>query len=204
MKTKLKICGIKREEDVLMVNEIKPQYIGFVFANSKRQISLNKAIELKSKLYPNIKSVGVFVDEPITNVIRAVESKAIDLVQLHGNESNLYISKLKSLVPIKVIKVIKITENFVNNIDYPSADFYLIDSGGGSGKVFDWNISLNLNKPYFIAGGININNIEEAYNRFHPYSFDLSSSVETDGIKDFNKMMDIASKLELLNGDYNV
>jgi len=204
MKTKLKICGIKRLEDVLMVNEIKPQFIGFVFANSKRQITLNKAIELKAKLYPNIKSVGVFVDEPITNVVRAVESKAIDMVQLHGNESNIYISKLKSLVSVEVIKAIKINDSFKNDIDYPSADYYLIDSGGGSGKVFDWNISLNLNKPYFIAGGINIDNIEEAYKRFHPYSFDLSSSVEVEGIKDFNKMMDIISKLELLNGDYNV
>ncbi|MDC7244214.1 MAG: phosphoribosylanthranilate isomerase [Sphaerochaetaceae bacterium] len=202
MNTKLKICGIRREEDILMVNSIKPQYIGFVFAKSKRQIDLKTAINLKSKLYPNIKSVGVFVDEPITNVIRAVESKAIDIVQLHGDESNLYISQIKSLVNVEVIKAIRINKEFNKNIDFSAADYLLIDSGKGSGKVFDWNISVNFNKPLFIAGGINIENIEDAFIKFKPFAFDLSSSVEENGVKNFDKMKEIHLKLESLNGEY--
>ncbi|MGD1821543.1 MAG: phosphoribosylanthranilate isomerase [Pleomorphochaeta sp.] len=202
MNTKLKICGIRREEDILMVNRIKPQYIGFVFAKSKRQIDLKTAINLKSKLYPNIKSVGVFVDEPITNVIRAVESKAIDIVQLHGYESNLYISQIKSLVNVEVIKAIRINKEFNKNIDFSAADYLLIDSGKGSGKVFDWNISVNFNKPLFIAGGINIENIEDAFIKFKPFAFDLSSSVEENGVKNFDKMKEIHLKLESLNGEY--
>ncbi len=203
METKLKICGLRREEDILMVNKILPEYIGFIFAKSKRQIDLKTALNLKSNLDNKIKSVGVFVNEPISNVIKIVESNAIDLVQLHGYEDNLYIEKLKNSVPIKIIKAIKVDKNFEKIIDFPKADFLLVDSGSGSGKTFDWNIEIKVNKPLFIAGGINIDNIEEAYNCFHPFAFDLSSSVEINGYKDFQKMREISLKLNALNGGYN-
>jgi phosphoribosylanthranilate isomerase len=203
MKTKLKICGLKREEDILMVNEIKPEYIGFVFAKSKRQIDLEKALFLKSKLDKMIKSVGVFVNEPIENVIKAVKSKAIDIVQLHGDEDSSYILKLKREVNIPIIKAIKVNKDFRNIEEFNDAEYLLIDSGGGSGKTFDWSLDLKFNKPLFIAGGISLENIEEAYKKFKPYAFDLSSSVEINGDKDFNRMKEISSKLDKLNGENN-
>ena len=203
MKSKLKICGIRRDEDIEMVNEIKPDFIGFVFAKSKRQIKVEKALLLRSKLSPDIKSVGVFVDESIDSVVESVKSGAIDIVQLHGKETNSYIKAIKDRVSVQVIKAIKIDSNNMENKTYLDADFLLLDSGSGSGKTFDWNVDLNLNKPLFIAGGINIDNIEEAYRLFHPYSFDLSSSVEIDGFKNLDKMKDIRYKLDSLNGDNN-
>jgi phosphoribosylanthranilate isomerase len=203
MKTKLKICGLKREEDILMVNEIKPEYIGFVFAKSKRQVNLEKALFLKSKLDKMIKSVGVFVNEPIENVVKTVKSKAIDIVQLHGDEDSSYILKLKREVNIPIIKAIKVNKDFRNIVEFNDAEYLLIDSGGGSGKTFDWSLDLKFNKPLFIAGGISLANIEEAYKRFKPYAFDLSSSVETNGYKDLKKMKEISFKLEQLNGEDN-
>lgn len=203
MKTKLKICGLKREEDILMANEIKPEYIGFVFAKSKRQVNLEKALFLKSKLDKMIKSVGVFVNEPIENVVKTVKSKAIDIVQLHGDEDSSYILKLKREVNIPIIKAIKVNKDFRNIVEFNDAEYLLIDSGGGSGKTFDWSLDLKFNKPLFIAGGISLANIEEAYKRFKPYAFDLSSSVETNGYKDLKKMKEISFKLEQLNGEDN-
>ncbi|MCY1153222.1 MAG: phosphoribosylanthranilate isomerase [Pleomorphochaeta sp.] len=203
MKTKLKICGLKREEDILMANEIKPEYIGFVFAKSKRQVNLEKALFLKSKLDKMIKSVGVFVNEPIENVVKTVKSKAIDIVQLHGDEDSSYILKLKREVNIPIIKAIKVNKDFRNIEKFNEVNYLLIDSGGGSGKTFDWSLDLKFNKPLFIAGGISLANIEEAYKRFKPYAFDLSSSVETNGYKDFKKMKEISFKLEQLNGEDN-
>ncbi|MDC7249559.1 MAG: phosphoribosylanthranilate isomerase [Sphaerochaetaceae bacterium] len=203
MKTKLKICGLKREEDILMANEIKPEYIGFVFAKSKRQVNLEKALFLKSKLDKMIKSVGVFVNEPIENVVKTVKSKAIDIVQLHGDEDSSYILKLKREVNIPIIKALKVNKDFRNIEKFNEVNYLLIDSGGGSGKTFDWSLDLKFNKPLFIAGGISLANIEEAYKRFKPYAFDLSSSVETNGYKDFKKMKEISFKLEQLNGEDN-
>ncbi|MDC7236522.1 MAG: phosphoribosylanthranilate isomerase [Sphaerochaetaceae bacterium] len=203
MKTKLKICGLKREEDILMANEIKPEYIGFVFAKSKRQVNLEKALFLKSKLDKMIKSVGVFVNEPIENVVKTVKSKAIDIVQLHGDEDSSYILKLKREVNIPIIKAIKVNKDFRNIEKFNEVNYLLIDSGGGSGKTFDWSLDLKFNKPLFIAGGISLANIEEAYKRFKSYAFDLSSSVETNGYKDFKKMKEISFKLEQLNGEDN-
>jgi len=203
MISKLKICGIRRIEDILMVNEIKPEFIGFVFAKSKRQIDLNTAIKLKSKLNSNIKSVGVFVNEDIDQIVKIVNSKAIDIIQLHGNESNNYIKQLKEKVSAKIIKVIKINSDLNDNTAFAEVDYLLYDSGNGSGKPFDWNINIDKKKPIFIAGGININNLEEAYKTFNPFAFDLSSSVEVDGYKNLDKMREIKTKLNSLNGENN-
>lgn len=205
MNTRLKICGIKRVEDVDIINQIKPDFIGFVFAQSKRRIDLKTAINLRKLIDSKIISVGVFVDEDIDNIVSAVNTKAIDIVQLHGNEDKEYIKKLKQKVDVKIIKAI-IVDNIKNieiNKDYPNADFLLIDSGYGSGKTFNWDVSIKTNKSLFVAGGINIDNIEKAYKRFNPYAFDLSTSVEVNGFKDFNKIRDIKLKLDNLNGEIN-
>ncbi|NCD04834.1 MAG: phosphoribosylanthranilate isomerase [Spirochaetia bacterium] len=203
MISKLKICGIRRIEDILMVNEIKPEFIGFVFAKSKRQIDLNTAIELKRKLNSDIKCVGVFVNEDIDQIVKIVDSKAIDIIQLHGDESNDYIKLLKEKVSAKIIKVIKINSDLNGNTSFSQVDYLLYDSGNGSGKPFDWNININKKKPTFIAGGININNIEEAYKIFNPFAFDVSSGVEVGGYKNLDKMREIKTKLDSLNGENN-
>lgn len=203
MISKLKICGIRRIEDVIMVNEIKPEFIGFVFAKSKRQINLNTALILRNKLNSDIKCVGVFVNEDIDQIVKIVNSKAIDIIQLHGDENNKYIKELKDKVSSKIIKVIKINSELNQTLDFPEVDYLLYDSGNGSGKPFDWNININKEKPIFIAGGININNIETAYKTFNPFSFDVSSGVEVDGYKNLDKMREIKTKLNYLNGEYN-
>jgi phosphoribosylanthranilate isomerase len=203
MKTKLKICGIRRDEDIEMINEILPEFIGFVFAKSKRQIDLKTAVHLKRKLNAEIKSVGVFVNETIDNIVSIVNSNAIDYIQLHGIESNDYIIELKSKVSVPIIKALIINEDFKNAKDFAAADFYLIDSGAGSGKTFNWDTPLNLNKPIFIAGGISLENIDKAYKIFKPYAFDLSSSVEIEGFKDKNKIREVSLKLAELNGERN-
>lgn len=203
MISKLKICGIRRIEDILMVNEIKPEFIGFVFAKSKRQIDLNTAIELKSELNSEIKCVGVFVNEDIDQIVKIVDSKAIDIIQLHGDERLDYIKQLKEKVSAKIIKVIKINSDLNDNTSFSQVDYLLYDSGNGSGKPFDWNININRKKPTFIAGGININNIEEAYKIFNPFAFDVSSGVEVGGYKNLDKMREIKTKLDSLNGENN-
>ncbi len=203
MISKLKICGIRRIEDILMVNEIKPEFIGFVFAKSKRQIDLNTAIELKRELNSEIKCVGVFVNEDIDQIVKIVDSKAIDIIQLHGDERLDYIKLLKEKVSAKIIKVIKINSDLNDNTSFSQVDYLLYDSGNGSGKPFDWNININRKKPTFIAGGININNIEEAYKIFNPFAFDVSSGVEVGGYKNLDKMREIKTKLDSLNGENN-
>jgi phosphoribosylanthranilate isomerase len=203
MKPKLKICGIKRVRDIEMVNTINPAFIGFVFAQSKRQIDLPLALSLKAKLNRSIKSVGVFVDEPMENVIKIAKSGAIDLIQLHGEETNCYIRELKSSVRLQVIKAIKMDGSQRESSNFPDAYFFLLDSGKGSGKTFDWSQQLKVNKPIFIAGGIGLENIAEANKFFHPYAFDVSSSVETNGVKNLLKMKELSEKIKTLNGEDN-
>ena len=203
MQTRLKICGMRREEDIIMANSLDIAYIGFIFAPSKRHIDLPQAQHLKKLLKPTIHAVGVFVDAPLETVIQTVHSGAIDLVQLHGSESKEYISALKEKVSAPVIKTIKMEKHQKDPASFPDADFFLLDSGAGSGKTFDWNQRVGLTKPVFIAGGIGIENIEEAIKRFHPYAIDVSSSVEVNGVKNIQKMRALSEKLKTLNGESN-
>ena len=192
---KIKICGIRRFEDIDMVNKYKPDYIGFVFANSKRQVSHKLAADLKSKLSSDIVSVGVFVNAGIDEILELFDGGTIDVAQLHGDESEEYINSLKERTnhELKIIKAIEMTEN--NDLlkyDDSSADYLLLDSGKGSGKTFDWRlIRKDLKKEFFLAGGINASNAKEAILEFNPYAIDLSSSLETDGFKDENKIKEI-------------
>jgi len=182
---KIKICGLKREEDIFYANKYLPDYIGFVFAKSKRQISAEEARELKKLLNPKIKAVGVFIDEDIKNIIPLLKEKIIDIVQLHGNEDQNYIDALKKAFPAPVIKAVRVGEDFVSPA--VNADFILFDAGGGSGKTFDWTKIKNYKKPFFLAGGLNADNIKEAA-KLKPFCVDLSSGVETDGKKDEEKI----------------
>lgn len=185
---KIKICGLKRMEDIEIVNKYKPDYIGFVFADSKRKVSYNLARKIKQNLDPSIKSVGVFVDADIDEILNLYNDGIIDFAQLHGRESEDYIKKLrqKSNCHLKIINSIEMSDKTdLLKYDNSMADYLLLDSGKGSGKTFDWQLIRNdLKKEFFLAGGLNTDNISLAIKDVNPFAVDLSSSLETDGYKD--------------------
>ena len=192
---KVKICGIRRMEDIDIVNRYRPDYIGFVFADSKRKVSHDSAYELKLNLDSDIISVGVFVDASLNEILKLFEEGVIEMAQLHGSESDEYILTLKEKTnsELKIIKAIEMSED-VDLLEYNNsyADYLLLDSGKGSGKTFDWSlIESDLNKEFFLAGGLNISNISDAIKEFDPYAIDLSSSLEVDGFKDESKIKEL-------------
>ena len=201
MMTKIKMCGLFRDEDIAYVNEIKPEYIGFVFyKKSHRYVDFETAKRLRSKLDNNIKAVGVFVNEDISFIKDLVKDNVIDVIQLHGNEDSEYIARLKDDEIVKstpVIKAIQIKDDSVSPEKLfsefePLVDFFLLDSGMGSGSSFDWKLVKEPAKPFFLAGGLSNENIEEAIKTVNPYAVDVSSGIETSKVKDFDKMKHFA------------
>ena len=192
---KIKICGLKRLEDIEIVNRYKPDYIGFVFADSKRKVSHELAGQLKDNLDSGIVSVGVFVDADPEEIIELFRNCVIDVAQLHGSEDEEYITNLKDKTnhKLEIINAIEMSEEVdLGSYENTQADFLLLDSGKGSGKTFDWRlIRKNLKKEFFLAGGLDVSNICQAIEEFKPYAVDLSSSLETDGYKDENKIKEI-------------
>ncbi|MBQ9441810.1 MAG: phosphoribosylanthranilate isomerase [Selenomonadaceae bacterium] len=190
--TKIKFCGLTRAEDIFAVNEILPEFVGFVFyEESRRYIAQKNFLELKKNLSEKISSVGVFVDEKISIV--AEIAKNLDFIQLHGSEDENYISALKNFTDKKIIKAfkiktaddLKIAENFLS-------DFVLLDGGAGDGKTFDWRILKNFERKYFLAGGLNCENISDAIKILKPFAVDVSSGIETNNLKDAEKMKNFA------------
>lgn len=188
--TRIKLCGLSRPCDIEAANELKPEYIGFVFApKSKRYVTFEKAEELKRLIAPEIKAVGVFVDETPNVIAELLNNGVIDIAQLHGNEGKEYLEKLRALTDKPIIKAFRIeTETDIADAEHSSADYILLDSGTGTGTVFDWKLIQNIKRPYFLAGGLSLDNVENAVNMFHPYAVDVSSGIETDGLKDKAKM----------------
>ena len=197
---KIKICGLKRLDDIEIVNKYKPDYIGFVFADSKRKVSSDLAFKMKKNLDSSIKSVGVFVDEDIDVIIKLYDEGIIDIAQLHGLENEEYIKKLKqkSNYQLEIINAIEMSdEKDLKEYDNSLADYLLLDSGKGSGKTFDWRlIRKDLKKEFFLAGGLNSKNISKAIEEFNPYAVDLSSGVETDGYKDELKIKEVMEEVD--------
>lgn len=188
--TKIKLCGLTRDVDIMYANELLPDYIGFVFAHkSRRYIAPEKAELLHDQLDSRIASVGVFVNEEIDVVVSLVKRNIIDAVQLHGNEDEGYISELREKAECPIIKAFYIrSEEDVEIANKSSADFILLDSGCGSGVVFDHRLLKKVSRPYFLAGGLTPDNLSEVIDEYHPFGVDASSSLETDGFKDKNKM----------------
>ena len=217
--TKIKICGLKRIEDIEAANELCPEYIGFVFADfSHRYVDKETAAKLKAHLYPKIQAVGVFVDEDISFVAELLNEKIIDIAQLHGTEDNGYIEELRRLTTgaatvwadspeadrhgagklasdkpriIKAFNMRKIKD--ISEIEASSADLVLVDSGTGSGETFDWSSLAEIRRPYLLAGGLGPDNVRSAVESLHPYGVDVSSGVETDKVKDTEKMKNFVS-----------
>ena len=195
---KIKICGLFRSEDIDYVNEARPDYAGFVFAQSRRQVSPEKAARLRSRLDGGIVPAGVFVNAPAADIAALYRDGVISIAQLHGSEDEDYIKRLKDLCAVPVIRTIKVDEQ---NLLFPVpcslfTDFLLIDSGAGSGKPFNWNAlkTHEITKPWFLAGGINLDNIEKAI-ALNPYAIDVSSGAETDGLKDREKIIRLTARL---------
>lgn len=195
---KIKICGLSRACDIDFVNEAMPDYIGFVFAKSKRQVTKDKAEELKRLLNRGIITVGVFVNEKIDFIKRLYDDNIIEIIQLHGFESEEYIKAVKDKTGAQIIKAIRVTENgLCKDFDNTAADYLLLDNGaGGTGEAFDWQlIDKRINKPFFLAGGLNINNVNTAINIARPFAVDISSGVESNGFKDKNKILEIVGRI---------
>ena len=197
---KIKICGLRRLEDIEIVNRYKPDYIGFVFAESKRKVSHDLALKMRKELSSGIVPVGVFVDADASEITGLFESGVIEIAQLHGNESEEYIMNLKENTNgnLKIINAIEMSdEKDLLKYDSSKADYLLLDSGKGSGKTFDWRlIRKDLKKDFFLAGGIDIFNVKKAIEEIDPYAIDLSSSLEIDGFKDENRIKEI---MEVIN-----
>ena len=187
---KVKFCGLRRPEDIDTVNELGIDYAGFVFAKkSKRYVDPVTALELRKKLAKGISAVGVFVDESPGEVARLIKGGVIDIAQLHGSEDDEYIAKLRSLVEAPIIKAFKITsEEDVKKAARSTADMILLDSGAGSGREFDWSLIGEAGRPYFLAGGLDAENAADAIEKLSPFALDVSSGIETDGVKDIIKM----------------
>nr|WP_325303049.1 phosphoribosylanthranilate isomerase [uncultured Dysosmobacter sp.] len=188
--TKIKLCGLSRTRDILAANQLRPEYIGFVFApKSSRYISSEQARELKALLSSQIRTVGVFVNEGIDRVEELLNSGVIDLAQLHGSEDADYIRQLRTRTGKPVIQAFRITsEEDVKWAEHSIADHILLDAGAGTGTVFDWSMLRQIRRPYFLAGGLGPENVKGAVERLHPYAVDVSSGIETDGSKDPEKM----------------
>lgn len=189
--THIKLCGLSRLSDIELVNQLKPEFIGFVFApKSRRYVAPPQASILKKALTSEVKAVGVFVNESIENIIKLLEAEIIDLVQLHGSETNEYITTLRKYTDKPIIKAFRINNlTDIEQVKNCVSDYILLDSGvGGTGKTFNWNLLDSLHQAYFLAGGLSIDNIELAIKTLDPYAVDVSSGIETNGVKDPNKM----------------
>lgn len=188
---KIKLCGLTRPCDIEAVNELQPDYIGFVFAKkSRRYVSPEKAEELKAMLALGIQAVGVFVNEEPEQIVSLLEAGTIDVAQLHGQEGEREIRRLRELTDHLLIQAFRIdTEQDVERANASTADYVLLDSGaGGTGTVFDWDLLQAIRRPYFLAGGLDTENLGTVKAKLNPYGIDVSSGIETNGYKDKEKM----------------
>ena len=183
--TKVKICGLSTKEAVKTAVSAGADYIGFVFAPSKRQVTLEQAAELAKLIPVNVKKVGVFVSPSRAELLEAVDKVGLDFVQVHGK----VVDKLFENLPCGSIQAVQVDEG--GHVPNSQADYLLFDAPvAGSGQTFDWGRldTTELAQPFFIAGGLNEDNVEEAIQHFTPYAVDVSSGVETNGQKDHEKI----------------
>ena len=189
--TKIKICGLFREEDIDYVNEAGPDYAGFIlhFPKSHRNLEPDKAKMLRERLRPGIRAVCVFVDQPLETVIRTADHLRADVIQLHGHEDNSYIDEIKEKTGKEVWKAFRVRgKEDLTAAASCSADQILLDNGYGTGRTFDWTKAESFSRPFILAGGLTPENIPEAIRKLGPVAVDISSSVETDGKKDRAKI----------------
>lgn len=195
--------------DIEYANRVKPDFVGFIFANTRRKISAAQAKQFREALDAEIPAVGVFVNEDISVITSLVQNGCIDLIQLHGEEDADYIRRLREVCDVPVIKAVKvqtveqIRQAAALPVDYLLLDTYRKGVLGGTGEAFDWELLREakaaagdaaegelFGKPYFLAGGLHAGNLREAA-ALRSYGLDVSSGIETDGSKDFTKMVEV-------------
>lgn len=206
---KIKLCGMMKPYDIEYANRVKPDFVGFIFANTRRKISSAQAKQFREALDAEIPAVGVFVNEDISVITSLVQNGCIDLIQLHGEEDADYIRRLREVCDVPVIKAVKvqmveqIRQAAALPVDYLLLDTYRKGVLGGTGEAFDWELLREakivagdtaegelFGKPYFLAGGLHAGNLREAA-ALGSYGLDVSSGIETDGSKDFTKMVEV-------------
>ena len=203
---KIKICGLSRVEDIECVNKLQPDFIGFVFyPQSKRYVTVAQASELKQILSPKIKAVGVFVNSLSEDVAKIANADIIDYIQLHGDEDEVYITKLKALTKKPIIKAVRVKdEEKLRSLDAYPVEYLLLDTYqkgvyGGTGQRMEIDLTkVHLEQPYFLAGGLDANNVAVATQNTQAVAVDVSGGVETDGVKDPAK---IAAFIKAVRGD---
>jgi phosphoribosylanthranilate isomerase len=201
-KVRIKICGLSRPEDIAYVNEAQPDYAGFIInvPKSIRSITLEQARELIGNLSPQILPVAVFRNNSQEEILAAARSGLFALIQLHGHEGEDedFIRRIQSETGLPVIRAFN--EKTMDQAASCSADYILLDhASGGTGETFDWSLAGALQRPFFLAGGIGPDNIENAVRRVHPWAVDLSSKVETDGHKDREKILQVTDLVRKIN-----
>lgn len=189
--SRVKICGLSRMEDIEAVNLALPEYIGFVFAESRRRVEPETAAKLKEKLDKRIAAVGVFVNQEPEFIAALCREGIIDMVQLHGEEDHAYIRQLRELCSYRIIKAVGVSNALPHLPEGP--DYLLFDTAseqrGGVGQAFDWSVLKEMQSaPYFLAGGLDASNVAKAVAELHPFCVDVSSGVETNGMKDAKKI----------------
>ena len=189
---KIKICGLFRPEDAQAVNAAMPDYAGFVFCEaSRRYVTPEAARALRVELHGDVQTVGVFVDAPIGQIIELYSGEIISIAQLHGGEDSGYIKAMRSLLPgLTIWQAFKVrTADDLKAAAESAADLVLLDGGAGEGKAFDWSLIQAFPRPFILAGGLTPETIPGAIERLQPFAVDLSSGVETGGVKDPQKIM---------------
>lgn len=188
--TCVKFCGLSRSEDIAAVNILNPDYAGFVFwEKSRRYVAPETAKMLSDKLNPDIVPVGVFLDSDLNRIIDIANTGCIRTVQLHGSEDEGFVRETRDATGMPVIRAFRIaTRNDLEKAISTEADLMMLDGGIGEGRTFDWTLLEDVKRPYILAGGLNPENVMEAIERLHPFGVDVSSGIETDGIKDQDKM----------------
>ncbi len=200
MNVKIKICGNRRREDIQILNQYPPDYTGFILSGGfGRSIVIGTFYELKSYLDKKIRTVGVFVNEPIEEIKKCAYHEALNVIQLHGEEDLYYIRELKTIFHGEIWKAVRVrTPEDIQKADALPVDKLVLDSfsavsHGGTGTLAPWDI-IKENRPkheFFLAGGISAGNVPEAVETVQPFGIDLSSSVETDRQKDSDKIKTI-------------
>lgn len=189
--TKIKLCGLFRPEDITYVNELRPDYAGFIleFPKSHRNIQAERAKEYRQRLSADTRAVGVFVDQSCEKIAALTEQIGLDVIQLHGHEDDAFIQELKTMVTIPVWKAFRVRgPGDLEAAAKTLADEILLDNGYGTGQAFDWSVTENFSRPFILAGGLDPGNVSRAILGLHPLAVDVSSGVETDGYKDKRKM----------------
>ena len=204
MSVKIKLCGMFREQDIDYVNEALPDYIGFIvmFPKSHRNIGLETALRLKARLDPRIKSVAVSVNAPLEYFAEFAKSGAADMLQCHGSEDGEYIRRLRELTGVPIIRAVRVTSREdIERAQVLGADYLLLDSGAGSGKLFDHSLiePERIRQPFFLAGGLTPENLADIAKRIHPYAVDMSGGIETDRLKDREKILRAVREIRRYN-----